>query len=184
MFELATRSHLIFWRKPWTTCNRTFCRLTRKSHSAKPSHVKPHIRHLDFIMGCLRHLVYSFMMMLVVNILGSVCMLTVSVQIKAFFLPPFLWLLMRGSHIGIGLVCSTESFTQQQVSIVAHGFYLMGHQPVTLNKLAKIIGHLLPGLQFSEVPKTNYQTTIRPMIFLKHRNIWWMIISPTRVKRL
>ena len=89
MFELATRSHLIFWCKPWTTCNRTFCRLTRRSHSAKPSHVKPHIRHLDFIMGCLGHLVYSFVMMLVVNILGSVCMLTVSVQIKAFFLPPF-----------------------------------------------------------------------------------------------
>ena len=37
----ATRSHLISWSKPWTTCNITFCRLTRKSHSAKPSHVKP-----------------------------------------------------------------------------------------------------------------------------------------------
>ena len=49
----------------------------------------------------------------------SFCIFTV--QIKGFFLPPFLWLLVRGSHIDIGLVCSTESLTQQQVSIVTQG---------------------------------------------------------------
>ena len=62
------------------------------------------------------------------------------------FLPPFPWLLVRGSHVGIGilasdigLICSTESLTQQHATIGAHGCYLMGHQTMSLNKLAWII---------------------------------------------
>ncbi len=53
---------------------------------------------------------------------------------------------MRGSHIGIGilasdigLVCSTERLTQQHVTIGTQRCYLMGHQLVIFNKLAKIL---------------------------------------------
>ena len=87
---------------------------------------------------------------------------------KQFFLPPFPGLLMRGSHIGIGilasdmgLVCSTESLTQQPRGSIWWDI----NQWLWISWQRSCVGHLLPGLQFSEVPKTNYRTTIRPMIF-------------------
>ena len=89
---------------------------------------------------------------------------------KQFFLPPFPGLLMRGSHIGIGilasdmgLVCSTESLTQQPRGSIWWDI----NQWLWISWQRSCVGHLLPGLQFSEVPKTNYRTTIRPMIFFE-----------------